>query len=92
MAVIQHQPYGTPLITQKFGYCTKLLILLYNISDTKYTNHDSLAAIKEKNLSKRSLIIFSFTAQQKSRKPLKTKAFGVIVWCARRDSNPRPHP
>lgn len=61
-AVILHQPYGTPLITQKFGYCTKPLILLYNISDTKYTNHDSLAAIKEKNLSKRSLIIFSFTA------------------------------
>ena len=44
-------------------YCTKPLNLLYNISDTKHPNHDSLAAIKEKNLSKRSLIIFSFTAQ-----------------------------
>ena len=54
---------ATAGFAQKFGYCTKLLILLYNISDTKYTNHDSLAAIKEKNLSKRSLIIFSFTAQ-----------------------------
>ena len=44
-------------------YCTKPLNLLYNISDTKHPNHDSLAAIKEKILSKRSLIIFSFTAQ-----------------------------
>ena len=44
-------------------YCTKPLNLLYNISDTKHPNHDSLAAIKEKNLSKRSLIIFSFAAQ-----------------------------
>lgn len=35
----------------------------FNISDTKHPNHDSLAAIKEKILSKRSLIIFSFTAQ-----------------------------
>ena len=41
---------------------TKPLNLLYNISDTKHPNHDSLAAIKEKILSKRSLI-FSFTAQ-----------------------------
>ena len=41
----------------------KPLNLLYNISDTKHPNHDSLAAIKEKILSKRSLIIFSFTAQ-----------------------------
>lgn len=76
--VIRHQPYFTPLITQIFGYCAKPLILLYNISDTKYTNHDYLAAIKEKKRFKRSLIIFSFTAQYKSRKPLKTKAFGVV--------------
>ena len=44
-------------------YCTKPLNLLYNISDTKHPNHDFLAAIKEKILSERSLIIFSFTAQ-----------------------------
>ena len=67
----------------KFGYCTKPLILLYNISDTKYTNHDSLAAIKRKNLSQAKLDYFSFTAQQKAEKPLKTKAFGVIIWRAK---------
>ena len=28
---------------------------------------------------------------EKSRKPLKTKAFGVVSWRRKRDLNPRPH-
>ena len=28
---------------------------------------------------------------EKSRKPLKTKAFGIVSWRRKRDLNPRPH-
>lgn len=37
------------------------------------------------------LIDIAMFRYEKSRKPLKTKAFGVVSWRRKRDLNPRPH-
>ena len=82
--------YNFPLVS-RLKYSTRLRSLKYRCRNRSILEGLSKIKFWSRILSHTVKELFRSFLYKKSRKPLKTKAFGVVSWRRKRDLNPRPH-